>query len=833
MDENYSLCFIDDFIPLLDLCLTEDKLNDIIISNVENIPLLQISLKVKYYYISKGFQKTISFPVQNVLNKITVFNLDSICNVLELSLLVQDIDSVSLSIIKYLQKEISEKVQDNYIYLKLLYTLVNFYCNCKACPPNSLKNLIEYSYREVVKSQSKVQNLFCKLLIKYERCTDDVSSILSLILSFNDLYTISSCFHIFKNTLSIGQSQIFWIMILDNLKSSEYCRKLSLNILKHYINFVNDFNMFQHELAIIKGTINSNTEFLKVWNYYFILMETSQEKSLHLIVPALKLLPKVYSLHPLWVICLYNILLTHSQNSVVYFVANIIMERKLLDNRELFESTIKCVLPALNKYEHSDSFFKLFDKLKQFSMTMEDEYFTILLKESLKVNWGPVPAWYYYSSVTSDKCKCKVDLSLLLKIINHISKLPHSFIRNNCYHILLEFFTQQDAFNNLSLTEFIIIAIDLKRYDTKLLPMFYQHAQKAIQIYNEKDVLREIQNIAVLELEAVQILLDITKYNIEICTAIESVCFDISDPDILDQLTLCMYKFNVEMPHITAYLDEKLQKMDNRVNLRALCSIANYAKLTDLHLSRCKELLISQHSMKYQDSNVIFAFMLYSNNIVNIIDKDTYHILRIWNERLLNREKIQNEICKCFIKISVQYLNSGHCTNDKMFEVIYSIIVSIFDTQTEDVWLVIFENIEGLKCSLLKHPSKEINKLILLIFDKLLSEVINFKRLKNFKKAWSYLIKAILQDQAFFDNENNKNLLTDKISQNSLLNDIAAYIFLKELLNAPNKNLLLFIDLIITLLLSGGVYKKDKRLVYLLLKETIFETIMFCLRFSQ
>ncbi|KRT83523.1 hypothetical protein AMK59_4346 [Oryctes borbonicus] len=814
--KSASSCSVEDFIPLLDLSLTEDYLNGIITRDQENLQLLHISLKVKYYYISQGLQGKLAFSLDSICKQITVYNLEHTCEILELCLLVQDIDSATFCITSYLEENI-RKEQDLYIAVKLLYMVTNVYYENKLKLPDSFNYWVRWSYREILKDNSRLlQNLFCKLLVKYVACTDEVSNILSFVLSVEDLYTIACCFHIFVEQISSTDSSNFWWMIINNLKSRHYNKKLALHVLKEYIEYINECGSFLQESDIIKGKMQSKTEFIKCWNDYFILMEISQEKPLHLISPALSLIPKVLNLHSCWIFCMYSVLLSHTQNTVVFFVADIILQEKLSSYDEnLLQIAIQCLLPALNKYECSDNFYNLFNKLKQLPILYNDSV-QILLKESLKITWGPVPAWYFYSNVIPDECKCDIDCTLIIDIFNHVKRLPHSFIRDSCYHILLKFLVKQKQFVNLQINGFLKIAADLKKCDSKLLPLFYKHATNAIQSYNEtKAVLKKIYDIGsstLTDLDEIEILLQIINYNTEIFNALQTMYYKVTDYNILDCLVLYLCKNNAVAFDVTDYLQSKI----NSSVSNSPYSVTDYVKLTNLQLlSRCKQLLLLPHSINLQN-NIIFAYKLYCDSIQSVIDKDTFNIVKIWNERLLKRDKIGSDICKSYFKIHMAYLNSIYSKGDTtMFETFYLTIVAIFDTQTEDVWLVIYENF-GVINAFLKTATYKLNYSIQSILDRLLDELHNFKTTENFVRAWVPLIGIILQDTHILEQGSS---LLDKISQIALMNDKIAYIFVKELVDAPVENSVLFIDLIVNLLLYGNITKKDKRCEFIAYKD--------------
>ncbi|GJQ77073.1 hypothetical protein Trydic_g23644 [Trypoxylus dichotomus] len=302
------------------------------------------------------------------------------------------------------------------------------------------------------------------------------------------------------------------------------------------------------ESEIIKGDVHSGSEFTRCWNDYFILMEISQEKPLHLITPALALIPNVLALHSSWILCMYSVLLSHSQNAVVFFASDIILQEKFFScDGNFLQKAIQCLLPALN-----------------------------------------------------------------------------------------------------------------------------------------------------------------------------------------------------------------------------------------------------------------------NNNIDGVIDKDTFDIVKIWNERLLRRDKIESDMCKCYIKIHVAYLDSAYGkTNSSLLETFYSTVVSIFDTQTEEVWLSIYENVDTIN-KFFKTITYKLNYSMQSILNKLLEELHNFKSTDNFLRAWLPLIRTILQDTAVLEQEDTFPFV-EKISEITLMNDKVAYIFVNEIVDAPIENIMLLLDLIASLVLYGSITKRDKR----------------------
>lgn len=792
--------FTEDFVPFLDLFLTEEQLDDIIL-NYSSISILYISLKVKYYYVSHGRQQKIALPLRNIFNELTSNNLDEICNILELGVLVQDINVAALSYLECVC-ELCEKGQEAYVLLKLLSVITNIHWYFKLKLPNCFnENVVQNLLVEVFNSNSGLlRNLFCKVLVKYAECISDVKNILSFILSLKDLYTISCCFDVFichKELLS----DKFWLMIIENFNLSNYNRKLSFNIVKQYIDYVSKYNEFNKESDIIKGNIESKKQFIKSWNNYFLLTEVSQEKSLHLVAPALKLIPTVSSLHPCWLSCLYKFFLSHPQNSVVFSASKNILITDIIYNIEFLKNIIHPLLSAWNRYEYSENYFELFKEFKNFSQTLDDSQYCILFKASLMIRWSPISAWYFYSSLIENGTKA-VHYSLLISVLYNVKCIPHSFIRHNCYILILNFLVKQKYFSSLTLNEFIKLAVEVKKCDEALLSVFYPCAHNNIKFYNQNISTQVFNLLYDSSIDEIEIFFQIINFNNQHPLLLKHMLLsDVIANEIAIYLVFYLCKYHPKQFNVIEYLEQELQNRNCNKDINMLCKIAEYVQLTSTNsnfMEKCKLIIIN--SAQYNQNNIALAFKIYSSNI----GKDAGNIVKIWNTKLLNGEKIQNRVCKYYLKMYFSYLRNSHSIAID-FQKNYDVIARIFDTQNEDVWLEIYENSEIL----LKYYN---DRQRLEFVEKLFDELSNFG--SSVIEAWSLLIKTILRNINIFTEENDRDLVLLKVTQFSMTNDSVANVFINELLNVTENCSRLFIDLIMDFIFYGGIIRKDKRYSY-------------------
>ncbi|XP_045474733.1 uncharacterized protein LOC123680729 [Harmonia axyridis] len=234
---------------------------------------------------------------------------------------------------------------------------------------------------------------------------------------------------------------------LSNLVTSDYFQEDNLwNFLKLHIVSKNSVKKKQAQYILFRTVEYFKTNEtatpralqvtnLKEWDFFFILLEMSKEKQLHLIQPTLKLLPSIKDLHITWRICLYQELLNHSQLTVVYNMIEHVLGLKFTSS-PIYQRVVSDILIALNKYEYSFLTRRVFNKLEVFCNELNEVFYPIFYEEFLKIDWNPAAAWCVLKSASF--LLHKIPKSLIIKMLRCLKKLPHMYIKQSCIIFFIE-----------------------------------------------------------------------------------------------------------------------------------------------------------------------------------------------------------------------------------------------------------------------------------------------------------------------------------------------------------------------------------------------------------
>lgn len=192
-------------------------------------------------------------------------------------------------------------------------------------------------------------------------------------------------------------SSKFWQIILFGLNVTDLgYRKMALYLAKRAIEcFVNvkcNATITSDEgLCIFQWDIAKETGSKAMWDSYFILIESFDEKQSNIVLPSLQLFDKVQSLPRDWLTITYNLGLSHS---------NIQVKQKCIEYRLKLRVTnipeAKSLLEALNDINlygnpvDIDSIAANMERMFQEDSNAAAQIF----KAFPSVNWSPVPVYY-------------------------------------------------------------------------------------------------------------------------------------------------------------------------------------------------------------------------------------------------------------------------------------------------------------------------------------------------------------------------------------------------------------------------------------------------------
>ncbi|KAK9875335.1 hypothetical protein WA026_007731 [Henosepilachna vigintioctopunctata] len=425
----------------------DDKFLDDLIQGEKSPEKLSCYLKWKYDRINRKLSERQDFAIKKLFDsKECTPHLKKM--ILKWSLLIQNTNDEFISCIKCFNEELKN--------LRLGEKV-------KLC--GGLEEL--FNIAEVILIVNKERELEIVIHVDKENLKTLLLELTNMKLNSEYHINVPSLFlsyfdEIFISDPEIVDSVVFFLIEQENLDflSIIFDKRLSVlvksgcfqtnclwNLLKNCISDENSIKRKQ-ALYILSSTIeflknndsNLRPEVLKSnspddWNIYFILLHLSREKQLHLIKPTLKLLESVAHLHIYWRSCLYKILLNHSQLFVVYKTVEYLMDLPVNKTDNLL-FVLKNVMNALNKYEYSDLSLNAYSKFGIFCNTLPSEYLVQVFEEFISLEWNPIGAWCFLSSISS--VLHKVPQRCISDILHKLKSLPHTFMRNSCIYTFLQ-----------------------------------------------------------------------------------------------------------------------------------------------------------------------------------------------------------------------------------------------------------------------------------------------------------------------------------------------------------------------------------------------------------
>ncbi|KPI92963.1 putative methyltransferase TARBP1 [Papilio xuthus] len=226
--------------------------------------------------------------------------------------------------------------------------------------------------------------------------------------------------------------QQFWEIILDGLMSDLTNRKMSMYLAKRaldYLRFLKKDAMIKSEDNIIfKWTYKNMDEQKVMWNNFFIVLDSLEEKQSNIVLPSLRLLETLKDMPEYWLNCIFNLGLKHDNTQV---------RLKCIENRLKFKihvkSEAKTLLDALNDTYLFDKNTD-YNKLKNILSNVFSDIKTLMciLSTMPEIKWAPVPLFHIsevLASVRKDLLS-KYDQSSITQTILNILKI-------SCNNILI------------------------------------------------------------------------------------------------------------------------------------------------------------------------------------------------------------------------------------------------------------------------------------------------------------------------------------------------------------------------------------------------------------
>ncbi|XP_046962226.1 uncharacterized protein LOC124531757 [Vanessa cardui] len=304
----------------------------------------------------------------------------------------------------------------------------------------------------------------------------------------------------------------FWDFVLSGLLNKDVDnthRKKSIYLAKRAIDcvYISDKNINIRSTSIFIWDRKNKITLKNIWDNYFILIDSLEEKQSNIVLPSLKLFETVKGIGNCWLNCAFYIGLRHDNAQVRYQCLQYRMRLKIAS--ELEAVSIFEAINDINLFENDSEYETLEMELK--NILNDTDSLINVLKGAPLIKWSPVPLYNLTTTLSEIRHEGLLDINCpnLMEIIVNILKIPCNnivirkaiqvnmsyFIGNNCRqftwkeymniypHLYLDFATHNP------LAEFIkkkLIIPDIKQF-LQLLPFSHINIDFAMTYYEGHD----------------------------------------------------------------------------------------------------------------------------------------------------------------------------------------------------------------------------------------------------------------------------------------------------------------------------------------------------------
>lgn len=196
----------------------------------------------------------------------------------------------------------------------------------------------------------------------------------------------------------------FWSILLCGLKSNDpSVRKLSIYLMKRAIdclfNLKKDAKIHTEFVTLFTWNCKNQNALKQMWDNYFILVDSLEEKQSNIVLPSLKLFdclndPSISN----WLYCAFNIGLQHDNTQVRLKCIEYKLKSKIYNVVEA--KTLLEAMNDINLFDQEKDCEVLKNRLAK-SFASDDNNFKNILTAISEVKWSPVP-FYHISCVLSE-----------------------------------------------------------------------------------------------------------------------------------------------------------------------------------------------------------------------------------------------------------------------------------------------------------------------------------------------------------------------------------------------------------------------------------------------
>lgn len=310
-----------------------------------------------------------------------------------------------------------------------LYCLVSelLFCGNDSISSFAISNIVPW----LIKSeQRKICEIWDLLISRIEFCE---SNLTPMCLLMNLFLTNAS-------GSSFMENDDFWLLIQKGIVSKDQMlRKQARYMLKRSLDYLCS-NKIHIKTRNFSWTANSC---LNQWQDLFLVIESLEEKQVHIIKPVLPLIDKLFKeLDSAWALLALHQAVHHDNNHIVKWGLHFFFSQPPCSNK--LEFFIGHLLPALDNtslYYESELGNTLEKFMQSTAQSGENStFFKNLLPAASAVSWGPVPLLYFCKSVGNlPKFSSwdSSDLKLLKNFLNDTMITQDVFLRATCQSMLL------------------------------------------------------------------------------------------------------------------------------------------------------------------------------------------------------------------------------------------------------------------------------------------------------------------------------------------------------------------------------------------------------------
>ncbi|RZC41348.1 uncharacterized protein BDFB_000226, partial [Asbolus verrucosus] len=798
---------------LLSDILTEEALNDMI-KTTSCLATLNSLLQIKHRRIMEGQCEKLCFSIDSIYLRHSV-NVDLKIQVLQTALhVVTNTGTHLLQAINYFLDKLQCNLNEDELYETL--NLFNVIINC--CKNNNIEPILcKVDYRRIYDvillllkyaNTSKRVNTFT-LLYFIPSCLDIstqgnqnilLENIFELVAELKKLEILCVLHDRFISTelnedcFNLIKSDDYWLLLDACMVSKDsYLQKQAVYLLSKSVDISLNCNNSHYIPIFFK--FNNVNEAEKIWKNFFILMDVSNEKQVHIVEPSLHMLNSVTHLHPLWRMCLYKVFLNHPQNSIVYAVALFILQNEL--EWVNFSKIIKELFSSINKNDYSANFKKIFQEIGNFCTKLNQNEFEFLVEESLKLSWTPAAVWCLYNNIFDKTTHFHISVALLEGVIKRLKSVPHTYIRDGCTKIALMYYTDNfifDSVDNLLKVSVLFLNADESVFNSFIVDNKEQILFYTVDLQNEFSKLLKNESSNSQYIEILVKILETSPKKMQVVPYFEKYSYK------TDLINVLLFE-NVNNTDLENYVISRMESLEDDEDIKAFL-LLNQKFSTPKITRQARDILLETDVNKYSNIHKVIAFGIMNANY----NEDCRTIVDLWKNRFVAfTGKTDEGITQFFVELYYKSLNDV-LIDMEVIEESVAILTNVLDFQSQAA-TAIFENISIF----LKYAN---NSLVLEFIDRCFKEFLNFNSKRTANAFLAQIFEAYLTG-------NDK--LCDRIIDfcQTHCNTIA-HILSEKIAILSEKNpqkASMFIPLIVKLILNGIVINKNDRVEYFICQD--------------